>query len=739
MAPTWPVVCLAFASALETLFAIALRTRMRNTAANPFALGMAMAAVWHITYALDLGTVALPEKLLLLQIRSTFLPFYTLVWFEACYRFVYGRKCLHGWRMVAAGIVPFATAVITWLPHLPTFLVFRSHYWLDRSGVVPILRYSLGPWGMIFYAFTLVFIIGCFVIVAASLREASWDRTARLLLLIGWTVGAAGNLAFMANRSPTPGLNYGPILAPLTFGLVAVALIRGRVVQLAPVGRGALIDSLEDMMVVLDQSGSVIDLNRMAAVSLGVRHERVQGAPYEKVMAPWYEVVALVKEKATGKREVRINGVVHELTLVPIADADARLQAQILILRDISDRKQIENQLQKAKEEAEAADEAKSRFLAMISHEIRTPMNAVVGFTHLLQATSIDDEQRQYLDLIVQGGKGLLVVIDDVLDYTKITSGRLELEEAPFKPAEATDRIRRLLDPKARQKGISLDVRLADGLPSVVVGDSVRFGQILTNLVSNAVKFTERGGVAVTLAPGSDPVAAGTCEIVVTVRDTGIGIAPEAMERIFQPFSQADNSITRKYGGTGLGLAISKRLCELMRGDLRVASEPGRGATFTATLHFHAAAGPAAPVPVRAPALAPVGRPLSLLVFEDNRLNQHVIGALLRKLGHRARFAGTGPEGLQMLDSEPFDALLMDIEMPGMDGYEAARIIRERERGTGRRRRVIAVTAHAMSGIREKCLAAGMDDFLTKPIDPAALKEALERCPEPGENGGQNT
>ena len=266
-------------------------------------------------------------------------------------------------------------------------------------------------------------------------------------------------------------------------------------------------------------------------------------------------------------------------------------------------------------------------------------------------------------------------------------------------------------------------------MPSVILGDSVRIGQILTNLVGNAIKFTERGGVAVEIGNSECRRPTIPCLISLRVRDTGIGISPDAAERIFQPFSQADNSITRRYGGTGLGLAITKRLCELMQGSLRVESQPGQGSVFTAQIRVQRGVEEAETRRrSRCAVPAPTGPSLSLLVFEDNRLNQRILGALLGKLGHRARFVGSGEEGLEVVSRERVDVILMDIEMPGMDGYETARRLRLQEKSGGDpRRRIIAVTAHAMEGTREKCLAAGMDDFLAKPINPDLLSATLKK------------
>jgi CheY-like chemotaxis protein len=289
--------------------------------------------------------------------------------------------------------------------------------------------------------------------------------------------------------------------------------------------------------------------------------------------------------------------------------------------------------------------------------------------------------------------------------------------------------------PQTQKRGITLQWNLDPSAPAVIVGDVVRLGQILTNLIGNAIKFTERGSVDVWITrrppAAGEHVKPGRCQLEFLVRDTGVGIAPEALERIFRPFSQADNSITRRFGGTGLGLAITRRLCELMHGELSVQSEPGRGSVFSARVEVGLAPedDSAADAP-RIPLAAALGdRSLRILVFEDNRLNQRVLGALLKKLGHQARFVDTGADGLAIVFKESFDAILMDIEMPGIDGYETVRQLRLAETPGAPRQYIIALTAHAMEGVREKCLAVGMDDFLTKPIQFGVLRETLQRCP----------
>ena len=731
----WPIACLSLAAGLEIIMIVVMRSRVQQKVAAPFTLALAFASLWAIDYALELSTPGFADKLLLLKLRILFVPFLGIVWFEVAYRFAYGRACLRGWRLIPAAAIPVITAVVTWVPVPVHFLTFRDRYWLDVSGPLALLRYTDGPWAPIFYGYSYAITASAIVILWRALGNASWDRTARRLLLAAYLLGAFLNLAYVAHLFPPAGLNYTPVLSPLIYGLIALAFVRGRILDLAPVARAALIENLEDMLLVLDSSGRLVDLNLSASVGLRLAPRMVMGRQAEEVLRAWPDLLGGLRDGQGGRREVVINGAIHELSFLPVLDRHQRLQARILILRNIADRKRIEEEFRNAKEVAEAADQAKTSFLATISHEIRTPMNAVVGFTHLLQSTPLNAEQREYLNLIEQGGGDLLVIIDDVLDLSKITSGRLDLEEAPCAVAELAAHICSLLQPQAQKKGITLQWSRAPDTPEVIVGDSVRLGQILTNLVGNALKFTERGGVEVQVARGQPAGVAesarGRCVLEFRVRDTGIGIAVEAMERIFSPFSQADNSITRKDRGTGLGLAITRRLCELMHGELTVASASGQGSTFTARIEVGLLPDeePTRPDPARVPAPVAADRPLRLLVAEDNRLNQRVLGADPQEAGprghlcrHRRGDAGDRPAGGVRRRAPRYrDAGHRRLR----DGPAAAG-----ERGRRPRRQyVIALTAHAMQGILEKCLAVGMVVFLTKPLDPTALRHALQRSP----------
>ena len=389
-----------------------------------------------------------------------------------------------------------------------------------------------------------------------------------------------------------------------------------------------------------------------------------------------------------------------------------------------------------ARGEAEAANEAKSTFLATMSHEIRTPMNGVLGMMEVLERQGLDDGQRPLVATMRDSAQALLRIIDDVLDFSKIEAGRLELETTAFSlsglVAGAVDTLR----PQADAKGLAIAAEIEPGSNDALVGDPTRIRQILFNLLSNAVKFTERGEIVV--RAGTTPLGGGQTRVVLAVKDTGIGLDAAQRARLFEPFSQADSSTTRRYGGTGLGLSIVRRLAQLMGGDVAVDSAPGEGSTFTVTLELEAAPAqsplaellkPATTAPAPAASVeAPRGEAARLLVVDDHPVNREVLVRQLRLLGLPADTAEDGNDALAMWAPGRYAAVLADLHMPGMDGFVLTRQLRAREaEDGGARTPIVAVTANAMRGEEERCLSAGMDAYLAKPVAIDRLRVTLER------------
>jgi PAS domain S-box-containing protein len=496
----------------------------------------------------------------------------------------------------------------------------------------------------------------------------------------------------------------------------------------------SLIESNIDAIMTTDPAGIITDVNKQMEALTGSTRDELIGAPFKDCFTDPARAEAGIKrvlvEKSITDYELTARARDGKQTVVSynattFYDRNRKLQGVFAAARDVTERKRVEVELQQAKAAAESASRAKSEFLASMSHEIRTPMNAIMGIADLLAKTPLNPEQDKYVQIFRRSGDNLLNLINDILDLSKVESSQLDLKQTDFSLADHLEKVIEMVAPRAHEKGLALTCEIATGVANDLVGDPTRLRQVLLNLLGNAIKFTEAGSVSLKVESDGDHTVPTALRFTVT--DTGIGIAQDKLARVFERFTQADSSTTRRFGGSGLGLTISRRLVELMGGRIWVESEIDKGSMFAFATPFQASQAGNRPLtaPAGADPEAPLP-PLRILMAEDSPDNCTITLAYLEDTPYRITVAETGVIACQLFMAGAFDLVLMDRQMPAMDGLTATRTIRAWEKANGRTPTpIIALTASALKGDRETCLAAGCTAYLTKPIKQDVLLRAI--------------
>ncbi len=533
-----------------------------------------------------------------------------------------------------------------------------------------------------------------------------------------------------------------------------------------------LMRTIVDGVITIDSRGGIIDFNPACEWMFGYAASDVIGRnvkmlmpePYQyehdgyllnyrttgerKIIGLGREVVGRRKDGSTFPMELSVGeidsgegrayvGVLRDVTSQnasrdALRRSEGNLQERVIELEDARDHlerqrsemAELAKQASLARQAADSANHAKSEFLAIVSHEIRTPMNAVLGFARMLDEASLSKPYGEYASMILRAGDALMIILNDILDLAKIEAGRIELEDVPFHTSDKLKAIEDLWLVPAQHKGLYLKTETVGEMPETVVGDPMRIRQVLFNLVNNAIKFTATGGVTVRVSSANkdDEV-----EIRFEISDTGIGISKDKQNVVFEPFTQEDSSTNRRFGGTGLGLNISKRLVDIMGGRIGVESEPGKGSTFWFTVQCRQGHSKDFEAATETAEIGGRTSAMRILLAEDHVMNQMMIRIMLEAAGYAVQVVDNGLQALNAVQVNSYDVVLMDISMPEMDGVEATRRIRWLE-GPVNRVPIIALTANAMNGDREKFLAAGMTDYLSKPIHARDLITAIERC-----------
>lgn len=719
----WQVAITLGAGIVMLALACAAQSQRKMPVARPFAAACLLSAIWCFIYSWQFQVYVLEQKIFILQLGFSivaFLPVFTL---ETTYRFVHERKLFRGWLLVAVLIVPVTTAALAWTINIHP--IFRYDCWVDVSNSVPLLRFKSGPWNAIFYIYCYTLALWSFAILLSSLRSATpWARRARLWLAGARIIPIGFDIMYQFGVTQPVGVNYAPASMAVTTMILAFIFFADRIGYRTYIAHSMLVEKISDLLVVLDGEKRVLDINRAAAKFLGTELENIQGQPVEKLFASWHTVLGHLIPQEEPVELLR-DGKCFELTVLPF-EPDERTCGTILWLRDITRRKSAELAHLAAATAAKEANRAKDRYLSVMSHEIRSPLNSVLGFMKLLETTSLNPEQKEYVSHVARSGDNLLGVINEVLDFAKIEAGRMHLTREAFDFRTELSKLCDSIRLEADMKGLSFFCRVATDVPTILVGDKMRISQILRNLLTNAVKFTAKGGISVEVDRLAESEESSLCTLRIKIADTGIGIAAREMDLLFQPFSQATPHIQHRYGGTGLGLLIARRFSELMGGTITVESIPQIGSTFTCQLQL--GIGQSLERQETGNFVNGVMPSLRVLIVDDQPANRRLLEIILARMNHETEVAADGFECLKLLQDGNFDAVIMDIEMPGLDGFETSRKIRSHAE-TALRPYILAVTAHASTDIREQCFAAGMNGYLAKPISAKVLREALESVP----------
>jgi signal transduction histidine kinase/DNA-binding NarL/FixJ family response regulator/HPt (histidine-containing phosphotransfer) domain-containing protein len=601
--------------------------------------------------------------------------------------------------------------------------VHHIFWYNDGDGSLPVdPKAGWGFWAFIVYAYvTCTWAVVIVLKVTAKARGVfeQWLKLFLMLLFFPFIV----NILFIAIAHESSVFDPTPIAFAFSGLAIMRALRSYNLLDTVPYAKNVILESIDTPILVIDATGLIVGSND-EAMRIFPDSGGLEGLPVSTLSR---EFDGLGADGAQLRWSS--GGVDYLVSSYVLKQGIVRWRSRLYLFRDISALVRTQRELEAAKERADAANAAKSAFVAAVSHELRNPLNSIIGLADLDLAADPPVQIREDLEVILSSGKLLLGLVNDLLDLSKIEAGRMEFESVDFDLREKAMSVLRVFRPVAEKKGVFLDIELEDGTPRYLRGDPLRYGQILMNLVSNALKFTEHGAVTIEIAPiAADPAHSGPRSIGLrsSVRDSGIGIAPDKLPRLFKEYSQADSSVSRRFGGTGLGLSICKKLVGLFGGEIEVSSVPSEGSVFTFTAYFEL--GDAAKVEVAShPEIAGASsKRLRVLVVDDEAINIAVARRYIERLGHVVIYASTGAEAVAMASKGGIDLVLLDLGLPDMDGFEVCRHIRiDTAALPGGEPPIAAMTGRVESGVRAACAQAGMIDCLSKPIVPDSLDELL--------------
>ena len=691
--------------------------------ALPLFLLMVAVVVWALAYALEISSVVLTDKVFWAKcnyLGIVFIPGLGLIF---TLQYSGQRRWLTKRNIGLLFVIPVVTLLLVFADQWHNLVRYDERLAPVSADFIPLAN-SFGPGFWLFVAYTYVLILlVAYLLARVVVRRRHYYRSQAVSLLIGAFVPLIWNSTYITGTSPVVGLD----LTPCAFAISGIAwlwaILRYRLFDLMPLARDVLVDRMRDGMIVVDELERIADLNPAVQAMLDLPAERTLGQPAVQVLGRYPGV--LKAWQSSGTAEVSVDHGGHssffDASFSSLVDYRGRRKGSLGILHDMTERKGMENELRRAKEKAEESSRVKSTFLANMSHEIRTPMNGIIGMTELALDTDLTFAQREYLEAVRSSSNSLLSLLNDILDFSQIEAERLALERTELNLRQIVGEVIDMTMHRASEKGLELLLYVHPDIPVRLSGDPLRLRQILANLVGNAVKFTAQGEVVVEARLRRQ--AARQATILFSVADTGIGIAPDQIDKVFESFTQADSSTTRRYGGTGLGLTISKQLIEMMGGRIWVESEEGRGTTFYFTVECEVLQNEEAP-----PDTVEGIQGRSVLVADDNATSRRILRDMLRSFGCSSEQVGSGQACIEALsraavDGRQFDALVLDSWMPDLDGREVLRRIREMP-GLASLPVVWLVPVGSLRTIDVEQLTGGTV-YVAKPVRQAVLLQSL--------------
>jgi signal transduction histidine kinase/CheY-like chemotaxis protein len=697
--------------------------------ALPLVIMMITVSIWALFQALAFVAEDIDVKLFLSNMRYFGIEVAPLCFYVVAYEYSDELRNFSLKRWLLYLTLPFIFIVSLWTNHL------HHQFYLSIKLENSILILENGPlfWINMMYLYSYI-VLGVYMAIRAYMFSSSIYRIQSLIIALAALVPTLANLAFNFGFLPFENIDITPISLLVSGVLFFYALFQHKLLELIPIARNKLIEDMDDIVIVVDNRKRILDLNKKAKDLIlkdNFKSNNYIGREISMLLADWDELLNIILDCKESSERIIYNSVNDKryfyVKISDIYDKRKNVSGKFIVLRDITQLEKALIETEHAKLAAEQANQSKGYFLANMSHEIRTPMNAIIGITEILETNDLPrDEQKRYIQMISKSADSLLTILNDILDFSKIDAGKMEIEKSDFDLVKLLNEIVETFNISAHNKSIEVSSAIDRDLTNLYIGDAVRLRQILTNLIGNALKFTHEGSVEVIaekIKKENNLVYVG-----ITVKDTGIGIAKEKLDKIFEGFKQADSSTTRKYGGTGLGLSIAKNLIELMGGTIRVESEVAKGSSFIINLPLEIynkeVHNDNSQEDKQNKTLNLSG--LKILIADDNKINREVINLYLKKTECELSFAENGAIALQLYENNVYDLVFMDIQMPEMDGLEVTRRIREIEKISGGHIPIIALTAGAMKSDVDNCFAAGMDAHVSKPLKAEKLFKVLE-------------